>query len=129
MKTNRIEAFSDGVMAILITIMVLELKTSHDPTPASLAKMWPTLFAYVLSFTIIAIYWVIRTLAAATATGRSGNTPVLPASNESRKATSISAANTLQSMLRVIWKARWKRASDLRMRSSRLCAESFNRRA
>ena len=58
MKTNRIEAFSDGVMAILITIMVLELKAPHDPTPASLAKMWPTFFAYVLSFVIIAIYWV-----------------------------------------------------------------------
>jgi uncharacterized membrane protein len=58
MKTNRIEAFSDGVMAILITIMVLELKAPRDPTPASLAGMWPTFFAYVLSFIIIAIYWV-----------------------------------------------------------------------
>jgi uncharacterized membrane protein len=58
MKTNRIEAFSDGVTAILITIMVLELKAPHDPTPASLARMWPTFFAYVLSFIIIAIYWV-----------------------------------------------------------------------
>lgn len=58
MKTNRIEAFSDGVIAILITIMVLELKAPHDPTSASLAKMWPTFFAYVLSFIIIAIYWV-----------------------------------------------------------------------
>jgi uncharacterized membrane protein len=58
MKTNRIEAFSDGVMAIIITIMVLELKAPHDPTPTSLAKMWPVLFAYVLSFLIIAIYWV-----------------------------------------------------------------------
>src|SRR6476619_4268597 len=58
MKTNRIEAFSDGVMSILITIMVLELKAPHDPTPASLARMWPTFFAYVLSFIIIAIYWV-----------------------------------------------------------------------
>ena len=58
MKTNRIEAFSDGVIAILITIMVLELKAPHDPTPASLARMWPTFFAYVLSFVIIAIYWV-----------------------------------------------------------------------
>jgi uncharacterized membrane protein len=53
MKTNRIEAFSDGVIAILITIMVLELKAPHDPTPTSLAKMWPTFFAYVLSFIII----------------------------------------------------------------------------
>ena len=58
MKTNRIEAFSDGVIAILITIMVLELKAPHDPTPASLARMWPIFFAYVLSFVIIAIYWV-----------------------------------------------------------------------
>ena len=58
MKTNRIEAFSDGVIAILITIMVLELKAPHDPTPASLASMWPVFFAYILSFAIIAIYWV-----------------------------------------------------------------------
>ena len=58
MKTNRIEAFSDGVMAIIITIMVLELKAPHDPTSASLVRMWPTFFAYVLSFIIIAIYWV-----------------------------------------------------------------------
>src|SRR6195256_2456051 len=58
MRTNRIEAFSDGVMSILITIMVLELKAPHDPTPASLAGMWPTFFAYILSFIIIAIYWV-----------------------------------------------------------------------
>ena len=58
MRTNRLEAFSDGVIAILITIMVLELKAPHDPTPASLAKMWPTFFAYVLSFIIIAIYWI-----------------------------------------------------------------------
>lgn len=58
MKTNRVEAFSDGVMAILITIMVLELKAPHDPSPASLASMWPTFFAYILSFVIIAIYWV-----------------------------------------------------------------------
>src|ERR1700726_4492696 len=58
MRTNRLEAFSDGVIAILITIMVLELKAPHDPTPASLAKMWATFFAYVLSFIIIAIYWI-----------------------------------------------------------------------
>ena len=58
MNTNRIEAFSDGVIAIIITIMVLELKAPHDPTPTSLARMWPVFFAYVLSFLIIAIYWV-----------------------------------------------------------------------
>jgi uncharacterized membrane protein len=58
MKTNRVEAFSDGVMSILITIMVLELKPPQDPNPTSLASMWPTFFAYILSFIIIAIYWV-----------------------------------------------------------------------
>jgi uncharacterized membrane protein len=58
MKTNRIEAFTDGVIAIIITIMVLELKAPHDPTPTSLARIWPVFFAYVLSFLIIAIYWV-----------------------------------------------------------------------
>ena len=58
MKTNRLEAFSDGVIAILITIMVLELKAPQDPTIGSLTRLWPTFSAYVLSFIIIAIYWV-----------------------------------------------------------------------
>src|SRR6266550_8019338 len=58
MKTNRVEAFSDGVIAIIITIMVLELKPPHTPDFTSLARIWPTFFAYVLSFLIIAIYWV-----------------------------------------------------------------------
>jgi uncharacterized membrane protein len=58
MKTNRLEAFSDGVIAIIITIMVLELKAPHDPTVTSLARLWPTLSAYILSFIIIAIYWI-----------------------------------------------------------------------
>ena len=58
MRTNRLEAFSDGVIAIIITIMVLELKPPHDPNVRSLASLWPTFFAYVLSFVIIAIYWI-----------------------------------------------------------------------
>src|SRR5438093_12459018 len=58
MRTNLLEAFSDGLIAMLITIIVLELKAPHDPTSASLARMWPTFFAYVLSFVIIEIYWV-----------------------------------------------------------------------
>ena len=58
MKTNRLEAFSDGVIAIIITIMVLELKPPHTPDFTSLTRIWPTFFAYVLSFVIIAIYWV-----------------------------------------------------------------------
>lgn len=58
MQTNRLEAFSDGVIAIIITIMVLELKPPHDPDIHSLLRIWPTFSAYVLSFIIIAIYWV-----------------------------------------------------------------------
>lgn len=58
MKTNRLEAFSDGVIAIIITIMVLELKPPHDPDIRSLVRIWPTFCAYVLSFAIVAIYWV-----------------------------------------------------------------------
>jgi uncharacterized membrane protein len=57
-RTNRLEAFSDGVIAIIITIMVLELKPPRDPDIHSLVRMWPTFSAYVLSFIIIAIYWV-----------------------------------------------------------------------
>ena len=58
MKATRLEAFSDGVIAILITIMVLELKVPHDPTPAALLKLLPVLLSYVLSFVLLAIYWV-----------------------------------------------------------------------
>ena len=58
MKSTRLEAFSDGVIAIIITIMVLDLKSPHDPTLAGLAKTLPALLSYVLSFTIVAIYWL-----------------------------------------------------------------------
>ncbi|MBX7157550.1 MAG: TMEM175 family protein [Verrucomicrobiae bacterium] len=58
MKTNRLEAFSDGVIAIIITIMVIELKAPHEPTLTALFKLWPTFLSYLLSFIIIAIYWV-----------------------------------------------------------------------
>jgi uncharacterized membrane protein len=57
MNTGRLEAFSDGVIAILITIMVLELKVPHDPTFAGLAALAPVLWAYVLSFAYLGIYW------------------------------------------------------------------------
>ncbi|MBL8985056.1 MAG: DUF1211 domain-containing protein [Gemmatimonadetes bacterium] len=57
MGKTRLEAFSDGVIAILITIMVLELKVPHDPTLAALAdKIWIFL-TYVLSFVFLGIYW------------------------------------------------------------------------
>ena len=57
MTKNRLEAFSDGVIAILITIMVLELKVPHGTDLAALRPTLPTFLAYVLSFVVLAIYW------------------------------------------------------------------------
>jgi uncharacterized membrane protein len=57
MKKERLLAFSDGVIAIIITIMVLELKVPHGADWASLAKLLPVFLSYVLSFIYIAIYW------------------------------------------------------------------------
>jgi uncharacterized membrane protein len=57
MGKNRLEAFSDGVIAILITIMVLELKVPHGATVGALVPMIPVLLSYVLSFVYLAIYW------------------------------------------------------------------------
>jgi uncharacterized membrane protein len=56
-ETNRVEAFSDGVLAIAITIMVLELKVPDTPTLHGLAEVAPTLLTYVLSFVYLGIYW------------------------------------------------------------------------
>ena len=56
--TTRLEAFSDGVIAVIITIMVLELKVPEAPGIAGLLKVAPTLAIYLLSFTFTAIYWV-----------------------------------------------------------------------
>jgi uncharacterized membrane protein len=57
MGKNRLEAFSDGVIAILITIMVLELKVPHGDDLAALLPLWPVFLSYVLSFIYIGIYW------------------------------------------------------------------------
>jgi TMEM175 potassium channel family protein len=57
MGTNRIEAFSDGVIAIIITIMVLELKVPHGADLAALGALGPVFCAYVLSFVYVGIYW------------------------------------------------------------------------
>ncbi|MGA8239140.1 MAG: TMEM175 family protein [Desulfobacterales bacterium] len=57
MKTNRIEAFSDGVIAIIITIMVLELNVPHGDNIAVLLPLVPVLLSYVLSFVYLGIYW------------------------------------------------------------------------
>src|SRR4051794_8121411 len=57
MSTTRLEAFSDGVIAILITIMVLELRPPHGTTWSSLHASLPDLLTYVLSFVYLGIYW------------------------------------------------------------------------
>jgi uncharacterized membrane protein len=57
MSKTRVEAFSDGVLAIIITIMVLELRVPHEPTLEALGALWPVITSYVLSFVYIGIYW------------------------------------------------------------------------
>ena len=57
MGKNRLEAFSDGVLAIIITIMVLELKAPHGAELADLQPLLPVFLSYVLSFTYVGIYW------------------------------------------------------------------------
>ena len=57
MKTSRLEAFSDGVLAIIITIMVLELKVPHAVELSALKPVLPALLSYVLSFIYLGIYW------------------------------------------------------------------------
>src|SRR5512133_1525788 len=57
MGKNRLEAFSDGVLAIIITIMVLELKVPHGAEFAALKPLLPVFLSYVLSFIFLGIYW------------------------------------------------------------------------
>src|SRR4029453_17405998 len=57
MKTSRLEAFSDGVLAIIITIMMLELKVPHATEFAELKPLLPVFLSYVLSFIYVGIYW------------------------------------------------------------------------
>src|SRR5689334_10487566 len=57
MKTDRLEAFSDGVIAILITIMVLELKVPHEASFSALGGLVPVLLSYLMSFIYLGIYW------------------------------------------------------------------------
>ena len=57
MNKDRLEAFSDGVLAIIITIMVLEFAAPHEPTMDALLKLWPVFVSYVLSFAYVGIYW------------------------------------------------------------------------
>jgi uncharacterized membrane protein len=57
MSKTRLEAFSDAVIAIVMTIMVLELVPPHEASLEQLAELWPILIAYVLSFAHLGIYW------------------------------------------------------------------------
>ena len=57
MTKTRLEAFSDAVIAIIITIMVLELKVPHDTNFGALMKLWPVFLSYAFSFLMLGIYW------------------------------------------------------------------------
>ena len=57
MGKGRLEAFSDGVIAVIITILVLEIKVPHDAQAGALAPLLPVFLSYVLSFIFIGIYW------------------------------------------------------------------------
>jgi TMEM175 potassium channel family protein len=57
MEKGRLEAFSDGVIAVIITIMVLEMKVPHGADPSALWPLLPVFFSYVLSFVYVGIYW------------------------------------------------------------------------
>ena len=57
MEKDRLVAFSDGVIAVIITIMVLELKAPHGDSLGALAAVAPVFLSYVLSFVYVAIYW------------------------------------------------------------------------
>jgi uncharacterized membrane protein len=52
---ERLGAFSDGAIAIIITIMVLELKPPHEATPSALLELWPTFASYALSYFFVAV--------------------------------------------------------------------------
>src|SRR5690349_7249293 len=57
MQKSRLEAFSDGVIAVIITIMVLEMKVPHGEDPAALAPLMLVFVSYVLSYLYVGIYW------------------------------------------------------------------------
>lgn len=56
--TERLAAFSDGVMAIIITIMVLELKAPRDASVRALLELWPTFLSYTLSYLFVGVFWI-----------------------------------------------------------------------
>lgn len=57
MRSERLQAFTDGVVAVIITIMVLEMHPPHDVTFQALIALWPIFMSYVLSYVYVGIYW------------------------------------------------------------------------
>jgi uncharacterized membrane protein len=57
-RPDRLSGFSDGVFAVIITILVLELKPPHSPSFAALISLWPTALSYAVSYPFIAIVWI-----------------------------------------------------------------------
>jgi uncharacterized membrane protein len=57
MKINRLEAISDGIFAVALTVLVLETRIPHGTEWRALDEVWPDFFGYVLSFVIAGIYW------------------------------------------------------------------------
>lgn len=57
MTKTRLEAFSDAVIAIIMTIMVLELKVPHEVSWSAFEPLWPVFFSYIISFLGLGIYW------------------------------------------------------------------------
>jgi hypothetical protein len=55
---SRLEAVPDGVIAVIITIVVLDLKAPETPQPTALLRLWPSFATYLVSFVIVAIYWI-----------------------------------------------------------------------
>jgi uncharacterized membrane protein len=55
---ERLAAFSDGVIAVIITVMVLELKPPHDASFAALRELWPTFLSYAISYVLVGVVWV-----------------------------------------------------------------------
>jgi uncharacterized membrane protein len=56
--SERLAAFSDGVLAIIITIMVLDLKAPHNTSLESLLQLWPTFLSYALSYLFVGVFWL-----------------------------------------------------------------------
>ena len=88
-ETGRTEAFSDGVFAIAITLLILEIRVPHtepggEPLTALLLKQWPSYAAYVLSFLVIAVMWSSPMVRCGVGKARGCGFPAVPVPNSPR---------------------------------------------